>query len=120
MARKSKGEIDPGADMPAEPGALVVNDKTRDELARRAKEIIALEDQHAELKADAKEVKTQIGEAYTNAASAGFSPKVLRRVITEMRMEPDERQGVLDFEAEVDTYRRALGLDTLLDRHGEG
>lgn len=99
---------------------LTVNEKTREDLRNRVGEIVAREKEKREHQAKAKEVGEDIGDLYDAAVSAGYSRKIMKRMAAEMMMEPDERQGVLDFEAETDTYRRALDLPTLLERHGGG
>lgn len=69
-------------------------------LGRYVDRIEALHVERDELTADIKAV-------YDEAKSAGFVTAVLRQIVRERRMEPDERH---DHYALLDSYRRALGM----------
>jgi uncharacterized protein (UPF0335 family) len=59
------------------------------------------------LEEDRKDLATDIKDVFSEAKSAGFEPKVLRRLIRDRRREP------ADLEAEetlLDLYKRALGM----------
>lgn len=59
-----------------------------------------------------KELLVNIREAYEEAKSHGFEPKIMRQVIKERKMDPktlDEQEHLLA------TYKRALGMLPELD-----
>lgn len=86
--------------MPAEVGSN--SDVT---LKRFAERIAGLLDQIKDIQA---EVKTEMD----SAKAAGFSTKALNKVVKEMGLDEEKRQAQLEFEWEVDTYRRIVGLPT--------
>lgn len=59
------------------------------------------------LHVDRDELTASIKEVYDEAKSAGFVTAVLRQIVRERRMEPDERH---DHYALLDSYRSALGM----------
>ena len=89
-----------------------LGDNSRSEIKAIAERINGLEDEADELKVQVADIKDQIKEEKAKAVSSGFDKKALDRVLKELRMEPDDRQGVLDLELVVDTYRKALDLPT--------
>ena len=48
-----------------------------------------------------------IKEVYSEAKSAGYDPKIMRKVLTIRKIDTDER---LEQEAILDTYKNALGI----------
>ncbi len=69
-------------------------------LARHVDEIERLQDSRAA-------INEKIGKSYKNARSAGFNAKLLRRIISERRLDPDTRAEQY---ATLDHYRRSLGM----------
>lgn len=59
------------------------------------------------LEEERKALATDIRDIYSEAKSAGFEPKVLRRLIRERKREPAE---VEEEETLLDLYKRALGM----------
>lgn len=54
------------------------------------------------------EVKTELQAA----KSSGLNVKALNKIVREMLMDNDKRTDQLEFELEVDLYRKAVGLPT--------
>ena len=80
------------------------------ELERRAGVINGLEDQVADMKGQLKELQQQIKDELANAKSEGFNPRAVKQVCKELRMDPEDRDAVQQYEMELDTYRHAVGL----------
>ena len=59
------------------------------------------------LEEEKKVLANDIRELYIEAKSAGFNPKVMRKVVAERRMKESDR---IELEALLDTYRSALGM----------
>ena len=59
------------------------------------------------LEEEKKDLANDIRELYIEAKSAGFNPKVMRKVVAERRMKESDR---IELEALLDTYRSALGM----------
>lgn len=59
------------------------------------------------LEEERKALSSDILDIYTEAKSAGFDVKVLRRLIADRRKEPAD---VEELETLLDVYRRALGM----------
>lgn len=57
----------------------------------------------------------RIAEEYAAAKTTGFDPKALKKAIKELGLDEDKRQLTLQFEWEVDAYRKALALPTRED-----
>jgi uncharacterized protein (UPF0335 family) len=74
-------------------------------LKRFAERIAGLMGQIQEIK---DEVKTEL-EA---AKASGLNTKALNKIVRELGMDEDKRQSQLEFEWEVDAYRKAVGLPT--------
>lgn len=74
-------------------------------LKRFAERIAALTDQINDIKA---EIKTEL-EA---AKASGLNTKALNKIVREMGMDEDKRTAQLEFEWEVDAYRKVVGLPT--------
>ncbi len=72
----------------------------RDALSGYVQSIVGLHEQRDELNAEIKQV-------YDQAKEAGFVTSMLRKVVTEYRMEAEERAAQY---ALLDAYRSALGL----------
>lgn len=71
-----------------------------------AERLRSLVDRIEHLESDKKAICEDIRDIYTVAKSEGFDPKVIRRLVSERKMDPGdfEEQEML-----IDTYRRALG-----------
>lgn len=54
-----------------------------------------------------KGISDDIRDVYAEAKATGYEPKIIRRVVQLRKMNPDDRA---QFEAELDTYKAALGL----------
>lgn len=91
----------------------LLSDNRRTDLKERAERILGLSGVHKDLKEKAKQAKEQIDAAYKDAGSVGYSRAQLRKVISELQMDADERQAVFDFEDETNVYRLALGIARL-------
>ena len=59
------------------------------------------------LEEERKALASDIKDIYAEAKSAGFDPKVIRRIITIRKQEPAD---VEEHETLLDLYRRALGM----------
>ena len=59
------------------------------------------------LEEERKALASDIKDIYAESKSAGFDPKVIRKLITIRRQEPAE---VEEQETLLDVYRRALGM----------
>lgn len=59
------------------------------------------------LKEESKGIADDIKDAFGEAKSQGYDPKVMREIIKLRAMEPHDRQ---ELEAMIDTYKAALGL----------
>jgi|SRR5215472_12578831 len=59
------------------------------------------------LMGDRDEINDAIKERYENAKEAGFVPKILRKIVAELRMDAEVRQEQYNL---LDEYRLALGL----------
>lgn len=69
------------------------------------------------LEEDKKTIADDIRQVYGEAKAMGFDTKVLRRVIAMRKQDADDRA---EFEAILDTYLSALGMQTSFDFSGEG
>jgi uncharacterized protein (UPF0335 family) len=74
-----------------------INDEA---LARHVAEIERLNDQRAR-------INDAMSQVYKNARSAGFTPRLLRRIIGERRLDPDTRAEQY---ALLEAMRRSLGM----------
>jgi uncharacterized protein (UPF0335 family) len=72
----------------------------REALNRYVGRVLELHNERAELNAS-------IAEVYEEAKNAGFVTKIIRQIVTEQKMEADERNSHY---ALLDTYRHALGM----------
>jgi uncharacterized protein (UPF0335 family) len=72
----------------------------REALNRYVGRVLSLHEERAELNAS-------IAEVYEEAKNAGFVTKIIRQIVTEKKMEADERHSHYDL---LDTYRHALGM----------
>lgn len=79
---------------------LVTPPLAADRLRSLIERIERLSKEKAELQSDIKDI-------YQEAKSAGFDPKVMRRLIAERKQEPAE---VEEFDTLLDTYRKCLGM----------
>ena len=52
-------------------------------------------------------ISDDIKDVYAEAKAVGYDVKIMRRVVQLRKMKPDDRAA---FEAELDTYKAALGL----------
>ena len=82
---------------PAKDFTGTINDEA---LARHVDEIERLQDSRAA-------INEKIGKSYKNARSAGFNAKLLRRIISERRLDPGHPREQY---AMLDSYRRSLGM----------
>jgi len=84
------------------------------DLRQRAELIAGKERSLDEMSGQVKELKAEIKDLYKDAASNGYSLKVLRGVMKEFHMPEGEREAhyqiEMEFAEEVDIYRHALGL----------
>lgn len=82
------------------PDQLVDAPLAADRLRSLIERIERLAEEKAELQSDIKDI-------FKEAKSAGFDPKVMRRLIAERKQEP---AAVEEMETLLDTYRLALGM----------
>lgn len=59
------------------------------------------------LEEEKKGISDDIKDVYAEAKAVGYDVKIMRRVVQLRKMKPDDRAA---FEAELDTYKAALGL----------
>ena len=87
-------EAKPGEDKPDTGG--IAADRLRSIIER----VERLEEERKALASDIKDI-------YAEAKSAGFDPKVIRRIVSIRKQEPAD---VEEHETLLDLYRRALGM----------
>jgi uncharacterized protein (UPF0335 family) len=75
----------------------------KDDLKKFVERAVDIEEQKADLACDLREI-------YKEAKSAGFNVKVLRQIVKEQRMDREARAKFQVEQAELDTYRSALGM----------
>ena len=66
------------------------------------------------LEEEKKGISEDIKEVYARAKSVGFDPKIMRKVISERRMDPSEKQ---ELESLLDVYMHAIDGIELSDDH---
>ena len=80
---------------------MTIGSNTAAELKALVERIERLEDEKATIAADIKEV-------FSEAKSTGFDVKILRKVISLRKLDPDARRETRDL---IDTYMHALGSE---------
>lgn len=59
------------------------------------------------LEEDKKEISREISDVYKEAKATGFDVKVIRRIISLRKMDPDKRA---ELEILTESYKEALGM----------
>ncbi len=85
----------------AVPHADVLNSTAQGQLKSITERVLRLEDEKAEIQA-------QIKEVYDESKGSGFDPKVLRKVVRELKKDRARRQ---EENAVFDLYAVAVGLE---------
>jgi len=60
------------------------------------------------LEAEKQGLSDDIKDVYAQVKSAGYDPKILRKIIALRKMAPDDRR---EMEMLLETYKNALGID---------
>lgn len=72
-----------------------------------ADRLISIVERIERLESEKKDLSDHIKDIFAEAASAGFEVKVIRQVIKERKMDPDDLKELL---LKQETYRKALGM----------
>jgi uncharacterized protein (UPF0335 family) len=72
-----------------------------------AEELRQIVERIESLEGEKKDIAEQIKEVYAEAKGRGYDTKVLRKIVTLRRREPDD---IAEEEAVLDLYKEALGM----------
>jgi len=85
-----------------------IGGNAREQLQSYGERLTNVLNEIADLQEDAKSIRT-------DAKNAGFDVKALNQCVKELRKGPEYRQGQLELELVLDTYRKAMDLPTEFD-----